>query len=70
MITRVDDTVFVSPQDLAVRWGYEPRTIQKWIQSGILPANKIGPKEYRIEMRIVVAFERGQLNTASDACSS
>lgn len=70
MITRTDDTIFVSPSALAIRWNYEPRTIQKWIKAGILPAHKIGPKEYRIEMRVAVAFERGQLKIGADNCSS
>lgn len=70
MITRTDTPHFLSPQSLAVRWDTAPRTIYKWIESGILPAAKVGPKMWRVEMSVVVAFERGQLRGGPDACST
>lgn len=70
MITRSDSPQFLSPQSLAIRWDTSTRTVYKWIEAGLLPASKVGPKMWRIEMAVAVAFERGQLNIQSDACSS
>ena len=70
MITRADSPHFVSPQALAIRWAVAPRTVYKWMEAGLLPASKVGPKMWRVEMAVAVAFERGQLNISSDACSS
>jgi len=70
MITRAGEPCYVSPQELAVRWGVDAETVRRWVKADILPARRIGLKLWRIDLRAALEFERRQRITVSDACSS
>lgn len=49
-------TVF-TPKDVAARWKCSERHIRNMIESGLLPALRIGPKLLRIEREAVEEYE-------------
>jgi len=40
-------------REVAALLGVSPQTITRWIRHGIVPAVKLGPKEYRISNTVV-----------------
>jgi excisionase family DNA binding protein len=49
---------FLTIQDLARYWGVSRRLIYKQVESGVLPAIRIGPRSLRIPTRDAIEFEQ------------
>ena len=50
----------LTPKEVAARFGVTRRTINKWVQSGKLPAVRTPGGQYRYERRVVEGLlERG-----------
>ena len=54
-------TAFVTVRELADYWLVSPRQIHKYIESGGLPAVRMGRGSYRIRTKAAVEFERKQM---------
>lgn len=48
----------LSPRDVAKELGVTARTVRGWIASGLLDAERIGPKLWRIRRADLDAFRR------------
>lgn len=48
---------FLSVQELSARWGLSYPAVREVIQSGKLPAARLGGRRYRVEIADVEAYE-------------
>ena len=55
--------------DAAGRAGVDPKTLRRWIASGLLPAYRMGPRRVRIDLNDLdaVLFQRISVGTPQDA---
>lgn len=51
---------YLSPAQYAELMGVTPKTVQRMCRTGLLPAEKVGPKLWRIDKN--AALEQGALN--------
>ena len=47
----MSSTEILTVEEAAERLKLNPQTLRRWIRAGLLPARKIGRKEYRIDAR-------------------
>jgi excisionase family DNA binding protein len=55
---RDTDRQYWTAGELALRWEVSRSVVYKWISNDVLPANRLGPKLYRIPAAAVTRFER------------
>lgn len=60
-MTQVMAETVITPEDLAVRWGYHYRTILNHIRDGNIPAFKIRG-QWRVKLEWVLQKEREGIN--------
>lgn len=38
----------LTTREIAARYNYSPATIRRWIRTGLLPAQRVGPRQFRV----------------------
>lgn len=38
----------LTTREIAARYNYSPATVRRWIRTGLLPATRVGPRQFRV----------------------
>lgn len=56
---------YLTPQQIAQAYQVTPRTVERWVAQGALPAQRVGPKLWRIARADLDAFAASARKAAS-----